>query len=307
MWAIPPKSYIVFQAYGNEGILQECAFVLLTLSRQHTAEELKDTEVWIYTDQPEFFKAFGDCTLDLHFRQVDHTLLQQWRGAIDFVHRVKIEMLRDFTKDREGQILYLDTDVCFFSPVTELFRNIAEGKIYMHIMEGPVHETENVIFQKLSRFIKKNNPLKVGGEEVNIAPETTMWNAGVLGFHTRYKPLLEDILLFTDEVYVQFHKHVVEQFAFSYYFQNAAPMLTAHTRIYHYWNLKEIRFILASFFRYFKGKSWEEMAQYSRLVQLPEPMQQKVNFLQNRTPLAKFLKKHWQPQEPRWDLLVQQL
>jgi hypothetical protein len=304
---LPTHSYIVLQAYGNEGIMQECVFALLTLCRQHTREELKGLQVWIYTDKPEFFRSFRDCWLDLRFREVDREQLRQWRGKIDFLHRVKIEVLRDFCSGHEGQVLYLDTDVCFTQPITTIFTDLAEGKLYMHIMEGLVHESGNVMIRKLSRFIKKNGPLIVDGNEISIPDQTSMWNAGVIGFHTRYSSLLEAVLKFTDAVYLQFHKHVVEQFAFSFYFQNAAPLKTAHTAISHYWNLKEIRFILASYFNYFQGRSWDDLVLYSRLIQLPEPMQQKVNFLQNRSTLNKFLKQQWQPEEPRWDLLMQQL
>jgi len=305
--SIPASSYIVLQAYGNKGILQECAFALLTLCRQHSRETLQDVEVWIYTDQPEFFSQFRDCWLNISFRKLDQQQITAWRGSIDFVHRVKIELLREFTAEHKGQILYLDTDVYITQPLNTVFDNIAQGKLYMHIMEGLIHESNNVILQKLSKFIRRNNPVRAGSRSVSIPEEVAMWNAGVLGFHTQYAPLLDDVLHFTDTVYPQFHKHVVEQWAFSYYFQTKAELKTAHTRIFHYWNLKEIRFILDSFFRYFAGRSWDELMQYSILVQLPEPMQQKVNFLQNRTPVEKFRKKHWQPQEPRWDLLVQQL
>ena len=304
---IPKNSYIVFQAYGNIGILQECAFALLTLSRQHTYEELKDLEIWIYTDKPEFFQSFKGCSLNLNYRGINPVLIQQWRGAINFVHRVKIEVLRDFVKDKEGQVLYLDTDVYIAQPISEVFNQVAEGNLYMHIMEGLIHETDNVVMQKLSRFIKKNKPISSNEKIIGIPEHTAMWNAGLLGFHTKFNYLLEEVLSFTDTVYPSFPKHVVEQFAFSLYFQQAMPMKTAHTRVFHYWNLKEIRFILNSFFKYFEDQNWDILAHYSRLIQLPDAMQQKVNFLQNRTALEKFMKKHWKPQEPRWDLLVQQL
>ncbi len=301
------NNYVVFQAYGNERILQECAFALLTLTRLHTKEELDTLQIWIYTDRPDFFKAFKNCDLNLNYKNLDAALINKWKGDIDFLHRIKIEMLLDFVKDKKGQILYLDTDVCFTNPVMDICKNIETGKLYMHIMEGPIHETDNVIFKKLSKFIKNKNPLNIEGKSVNISYDTTMWNAGVLGFHTDHAHLLKEILLFTDTTYKQFPKHVVEQFAFSLYFQNAGEMMTAHTQISHYWNLKELRIILNSFFKYFKDNNWDKLAYYSKLIQLPEPMQQKVNFLQNRTPLAKFMKKHWQPMEPRWDLLIQYL
>jgi hypothetical protein len=134
-----------------------------------------------------------------------------------------------------------------------------------------------------------------------------MWNAGVLGFSTDHAYLLEDVLAFTDFVYPRFPKHVVEQFAFSLYFQNTSQIHTAHTHIYHYWNLKELRPILLSFFRFFHTNDWDSLVQYSQLIQLPEYLQQKANFYSNRSVIDKLVKKKWLPNIPEWELLVQQL
>jgi hypothetical protein len=304
---LPTNSYIVFQAYGHRGILQECAFALLTLTRTHTREALKNLEICIYTDSPEFFNSFRDCPLNLTLKEINPERIRSWRGSIDFVHRMKIELLLDFVQHKTGQVLYLDTDVYFSGSVVEMFEKISEGQLYMHIMEGLIHESEHVMLQKLSRFLKKRGNLQWAGKTLEIPSRETMWNAGVLGFHTNHSPLLKEVLEFTDQVYPLFPKHIVEQFAFSHYFQHSAEIKTAHTQIYHYWNLKEIRTILASFFKYFEKNTWDELSDLSRLIQLPDPMQQKVNFLQNRTPLEKFMKKQWKPVEPRWDLLLQQL
>ncbi|HRO41991.1 MAG TPA: hypothetical protein PL009_04120 [Flavipsychrobacter sp.] len=303
---IPASSYLVMQAYGSKDILNECVFALLTLCRQHSKEELTPLTVYIYTDQPEYFHSFQNCWLNIQYREVNATELAKWRGAIDFVHRVKIEVLLDFAATHIGQILYLDTDVYFAAPIDKILQQIHKGQLYMHIMEGFVHRSDNLVFQKLSKFLKSNS-IRVKNEQVIIPENATMWNAGVLGFHTSYATVLDKVLDFTDEVYRQLPKHVVEQFAFSLYFQQTLPLKTAHTAIYHYWNLKELRPILNSFFKHFKDKNWEELTQISSLLQLPDYLQQKANFYSNRSTLEKLLKKKWTPHVPDWNLLLQQL
>jgi len=303
---IQENCYIVLQAYGSKDILNECVFALLSLSNRHSAEELASIEICIYTDQAAYFRSFNISALRIAYREVNQQLISSWRGAINFVHRVKIEVLRDFAKQHSGQILYLDTDVCFAQSLTEIFRNIGSGKLYMHIMEGAVHHSDNVVFNKLSKFLGREN-IVVDDRAIVIPDEVKMWNAGVLGFHTKYAYLLDEILQFTDLVYNRFPKHVVEQFAFSLYFQQTAPLFTAHTHIYHYWNLKELRPVLDSFLTFFQTKNWEQMARVSTLIQLPDYMQQKANFYYNRSTVDKLLKKKWLPKIPNWNLLVQQL
>lgn len=296
-------NYIVFQCYGNERVFQECTYALLSFSRFYGSGELKNTEIWIYTDNPEWFRSFKDCPLPLKYREVNSNLIRQWRGSIDFVHRVKIEVLKDITADKKGNFLYLDTDIVVTYCLDKMLTDINAGSLYMHIMEGKVSEKGNSIFRKL------NNYLIDAKEQLNGKPmnNMVMWNAGVLGFNTDNLHLLNDVLCFTDQVYPKFPKHVVEQFAFSVFFQDAGNIKAAAPYVFHYWNLKEAGQVLASFFSYFNDCYWEELVRCSTLIRLNNMMQEKVVFLGNRGIGGILAGKKWIPATPDWSELVKQL
>ena len=239
------SNYIVFLCYGNEAVFMECAFALLSLTNLYETKELKQFEIWIYTDNPTFFSAFKDCNLLLYYRTIDNTILKQWRGNIDFAHRIKIEALLDFTKNKQGNVLYIDTDVVFTNRIDPIFTQIEAGKLYMHVCEGIVNEGGNPIMQKLNQYFKQQKAVGANGKPLH---QLAMWNAGVLGFNTAQKDLLNKVLAFTDHEYPKFPKHIVEQFAFSVYFQQVTDVKAAAPYITHYWNLKEARLVLASFF-----------------------------------------------------------
>ncbi len=297
-------NYIVFQCYGDEGIFHECAYALLSLTAIYGSRGPANTQIWIYTDKPEWFAAFRNCNLPLNYCTMSATQIQAWRGSIDFVHRVKIEVLKDLTKDKNGNILYMDTDVVLTHPVDNMFRKMSEGNVYMHVMEGIVSSRMNPIFAKLDTHLRDNTPMQVNGKPLW---DLAMWNAGVLGFNTKHRYLLDDILTFTDTEYPKFPKHVVEQFAFSVFFRQAGQIKAAAPYLLHYWNLKEARTALASFFRYFAESNWNELAGYSTLLQMPVLMQEKVNFLANRDITDKLLKKQWVPAEYNWAEMVTQI
>lgn len=297
-------NYIVTQCYGDAGVFHECAYALLSFSRLYSADEMSHVQIWIYTDKPEWFRAFKDCWLPLHFRTLDEATLAQWRGKIDFVHRVKIEVLKDATHDKHGNILYCDTDVVFTHRIGEMLKNIAAGNLYMHVMEGIVSEKSNPILAKLYNHLQENALMQVNGKPIY---DLAMWNAGVLGFNTSYRYLLDEVLTFTDSEYPKFPKHVVEQFAFSVYFQQVGPVKTAAPYIVHYWNLKEARLALASFFEYFKNTTWDELTQYSMLLQMHVLMQEKTNYLLNRTVADKLQKKQWHPAPVNWKEMMKQV
>ena len=298
------ENYLVLQCYGSEGIFHECTYALLSLSRLYTPEELANVEIWLYTDKPEWFKGLKDCWLPLHYRQINDETIKQWRGQINFVHRVKIEVLKDFVKNRQGNVLYLDTDIVFTGRIDQLLKNINTGQLYMHVREGLVSDRGNNIFAKLDTHLRKNVSHKVNDRPVH---ELAMWNAGVLGFNTKYNYVLDEVLAFTDSQYPVFPKHVVEQFAFSVYFQQAGVVRAAAPYIFHYWKLKEARHLLASFFEHFKDKSWDDLVRYSALVQVHVLMQEKLNFFQNRSVHAHIMKKQWLPERQDWEELTKQI
>lgn len=297
-------NYIVFQCYGNESIFHECTYALLSLSRLYAAGGLKNTEIWIYTDNPAWFSSFKGCTLPLHYRQVDEKIIQQWKGTINFVHRVKVEVLKDFVKNREGNILYLDCDIVITHPIDQMLKNIHAGQLYMHVREGLVSDRGNKVLAKLNDHYRNKSPLKIKGKPVH---EFAMWNAGVLGFHTKYRYIMDEVLAFTDAEYQQFPKHIIEQFAFSIYFQQAGQVKAAAPYIFHYWNLKEVRKTLSSFFSHFKDSSWDELVRYSTAFQMHTLMQDKANFYRNRGLLGSAMSKNWLPEKQDWDELIKQL
>ena len=298
------NNFFVLQCYGNESIFHECAFALLSLSRLYAPGELKNTEIWIYTDNPGWFTSFANCWLPLHYRTVDEHTIKQWKGDINFVHRVKIEVLKDLVKNKTGNILYLDCDVVITHPIDQMVKNINLGQLYMHVKEGMISDRGNKIFEKLYRHYKNQPALKIKDKPVH---EFAMWNAGVLGFNTRYNYLLDEVLTFTDTQYPTFPKHVIEQFAFSIYFQQAGEVKAAAPYIFHYWNLKEARAVLASFFAHFKGNNWDELTRNSSLVQIHALMQDKTNFYRNRGVLGSIQGKKWLPGKQDWEELVRQL
>ncbi len=303
--SVIPKRFLVFQAYGHEAVLRECAFALLTFLYHHP-QGIAGLEIWIYTDKPQFFQPY-EIALPLCYRPVSSAEITRWRGAIDFVHRVKIEVLRDFAQTREGAVLYMDTDICFLRDAIRIFEGIESGRRYMHVQENRLRDNANPVIRKFNAFLAKSGHLKWGSRQQTIPQETAMWNAGVLGFSCADAPLLDEVLRFTDDVHLQFQKHIVEQFAFSLLFQEGGQVYAACREILHYWSLKEMRAYLASFFEYFSGRPVTELARLSQLIQLHVPMQDRGSFYLNRSPMGKIRRVQWSPLIPDWAELEMQM
>lgn len=246
------KTYFVYQAYGRQDILNECAFSIITLLKQYP-----DSNVVVYSDNKVFFtKIFGE---RVEIVPIDNQIIQRWKGNIDFVHRVKIEVLLDFFEKYQAHCFYVDSDTIFTGSPEQTINGINKHEIYMHVKEGVIKDKINPIFKKMYKFLKQHTDVPVTSE---------MWNAGMIGIHNDYKNKLIDVLNLTDKWFKIYPKHVIEQFAFSYVLQCEKPIKATEHYIHHFWDFKEFRSHIDQFFDSNPNKSYLELME----LELPDPV-----------------------------------
>ena len=241
------QNTILYQAYGGPDYVNECRYSLLRYLQVYNLTPPAGTAIAIYTDVPEQFADFKPFLSNLSTPKLTEYTLQKWRGSQNFVHRVKIEMLLDFLQHYHGNVLYCDTDTYLTSPAETLFKDIAAGTFYMHEYEGRIDKQDTPSLHKWERFLS-TTPITFNYKTLLFDNSLQMFNAGVVGLNSRSKEVLHDVLALTDAVYQKFPKHIAEQFAFSYCLQKSGAIKTADQQVAHYWNLKEFRQLLKTFF-----------------------------------------------------------
>ncbi|WP_018616037.1 hypothetical protein [Segetibacter koreensis] len=236
--------YLIFQAYGNIDIIQECKYALIRLKSIYKNSPVIPGVI-IYTDIPSAFDVFKP-VLPIIIEKIDDSKIALWRGKIEFVHRVKIEIIKDAFQKYGGKGVYMDTDTYCKRILTPLIESVSPSQVFFHCNEGTIAKPGNLHIKKWKKFLsQKKIPFLTEPDPIQI----TMWNAGVIGLDESHLPLLDIVLEITDKLYPLFPRHTVEQFAFCYTFQKAAVKITAAAPyIFHYWNLKEFRLLLADFF-----------------------------------------------------------
>lgn len=240
---------IVYQAYGRHDIRAQVLFSLLSLFyhqnqyyKTHPGASTHRKLVLIYTDDAGYFQNFlKDLPLgfEIQYEKMTPNRLQEWRGAIHFVHRVKIEMLIHAHESYpDSNLLYLDGDTYFTKWPQELFEKISDQTSLMHICENKINLGRDPLSKKIHKFLKKN-VFHLEGQQFKIPLETSMWNAGVLGISSKMAAIFPSVLQFTDQAYALYPKHVMEQLAFSYFLQSKGTIFPSDKVIYHYWDQKE--------------------------------------------------------------------
>ena len=256
---------LLYQAYGQPGIRHEAIFSILSAYAAGGGTLGHGVRIVVYTDDVAAFESLLGQQSAIEYQPVAAAQWQQWRGSIDFVHHVKIEVLRHAAAHYPGPLLYLDTDTLFERPPAEVFSWLAAGPRLMHVAEGTL-QRGGYLNRKIGRYLRKTNFVSACGGPV-IGPDTPMYNAGVLGLHSTDAPLLAQVLCLTEELYRAYPKHVMEQLAFSAVLSAAGPVREAAPGIFHYWNLKEARPLLAAFFERHAGQPLPTLL--PRLAEVP--------------------------------------
>ncbi len=299
-------NYLIYQAYGNKGIINEAIYSLLSFYKALVDPLSNEIKIVIYTDDiPSIDHYFSE--KDIIYRPLTKELIHEWKGNIDFVHRVKIKILQDFfLVYTDANVLYVDSDTVFKTAPNELFKAVSEGKFVMHTMEGIIKDRSNPILKKLFKYLYFNDIILSDGTKFQVSTKTQMWNAGVIGINESNKEILDKVLDFTDSLYPHFPKHIVEQFAFSYYFQTQSEIVPAESCIYHYWNFKEFRIVLSGFFERFKDKDTTFLTRKIVEIDPQRLIQPKLKY-EKLSSSGRFLKrlfgKHWLSElaQPEWD------
>ncbi|WP_028982013.1 hypothetical protein [Sporocytophaga myxococcoides] len=244
---------IVYQAYGHKSVLNELIYSIYTLIRQYDGQQ-PPYRIIIYTDNIQYLKEFLPEYTE--YKEINRPLIDKWSGPNKFVHRVKIEMLKDvFMYNQCSSLLYADTDTTFLSKSDELFAQIDSGNFVMHRKEGLIDSGSNIIFKKLKRILNDQNLQS----KTPLPSKTDMYNAGVLGIPFSLKHVVDEVLEQTDILYDHARNHCMEQLSFSYKLNQHSKekIIEAESDIFHYWNFKEFRAVLDNFFTYYSGKPYQ--------------------------------------------------
>jgi hypothetical protein len=263
-------NYLLYQAYGSPDILNEALFSILSYLRQPG-----NATVLVYTDNPAHFQAVLGERPSVAYEYMEPAQWRAWRGDIDFVHRVKIMVLQHAAAHYAGNLLYADTDTVFTRSPAEVFALIGQGQRFMHVSEGRL-DNGNSLNRKINRVLQaKDTPALVGG---SISPGTCMYNAGVLGLRSTDAPLLAQVLALTEQLHRLYPKHVMEQLAFSVVWARQGLVREAAPWVYHYWDLKEIRPVLAALLAPTPSRPLAEWQARAARLEVPALAEAKARF-----------------------------
>lgn len=251
------NNYLIYLSFGNDDYHRETLFSLLSFYKFHS--EKAQVTIIIYTDKSIFFKQILPSSV--HYRILDSQQINDWKGSLNYIYRLKTKVLQEVCATYTGNFLFVDTDTVFLKNCIFLFEEIHKGELLLDACEGKLINNPGGIARKTRAFLKQKSSFSIASDDkpIQLDKNFVAWNSGTIGFTNTIAKILISVEELIDELYAKSNLFVVEQIALSYYFQKIKSPKATENYIHHYWNFKEFRTVLKTFFDHNESKTFTEL------------------------------------------------
>jgi hypothetical protein len=223
------RVHLLTQAYGSSEIRAEALYCAWSALAWADGSPLT---IHVFTDEPA---AFAPLAPHVCVEPMSPEQIRAWRGPEDFVHRLKVMLIRDaVARFPDEKLLYVDADAFFTGSVSRAFERIGPGRSVMHSREYSVatHATS-----QMQKFRRHMGSLTFRNQPIDLTPD--MWNAGAVGLDPTSFGVVPGWLEFIDAIYPRYPRGLVEQYWISLALQRQTVVTPIDDVLFHYWFQKD--------------------------------------------------------------------
>jgi hypothetical protein len=246
--------HVVYLSHGGPKYYDQTRFSVLSLLDILIREDRSDVRIVIFTDRPSE-SPVHESVSSVYVAPED---LVRFRGPLDYVHRVKLEVLRRAEAEIGLPFIYVDCDSRWLKIPDQQFAILADSRqqtadsivrptIYMHKAEGQISPTFHPQYSTLLHRKRR----KLIEWKLSEAGPWHMWNSGTFGVPVGASGLFDKALAITDDFLLDVgYRIYVEQLALSLTACSQFRVEPFDDCLAHYWSHgSELPVVLQRFFR----------------------------------------------------------
>jgi hypothetical protein len=280
---MPEKINLIIQSFGQEKQYKRAILAILSFFAFSSGGR-KDSRVLLFTDNPAYFStSFRD--LPVTYIPLSSERIAQLRGPMNFVHRIKIELIKESFERVKGNILWADSDTFSIADPVPLFNQLSPQKSFMHTPEYAFEELRNssvVRSRDFLRVIESRTFRLASGRDIRVEPNLFSWNSGIMFLHREHAAFIRDVYVLTDQIFLACRCHTSEQYAFSIVLQLNTKVEACSQVFYHYWH-SVMKQLMDSFLDQEMSGSWQGRS-------LDKKLEETKHWC---AMLPSYLEKHW--------------
>jgi hypothetical protein len=237
---------ILYLSHGGQKYHDETRYSVLTLLALLLEQNRNDFRIAVYTDRPDQLPAH-DLIQPVRVNPDEFASL---RGPLDYVHRIKLKVLRRARDHLGAPLIYVDCDTRWLRIPDEPFGALSGSgpspACYLYKVEGSISAS---FFPQYFRLLRKKQH-KLMEWRIPPDPPWTMWNSGVLGIPSRSEGFMDEVLRVNDGLLPHAgHRNCVEQLALSLVAASRFEIRPFDAYLEHWWPYgSELPIFLRRFF-----------------------------------------------------------
>lgn len=227
---------IVYLVHGGRKFYDQARMSLLTLLDFLFKQRRHDYRIVVYCDDPQSLPQHPF----IHFIRIPPEQLKSWRGPLEHVHRIKLEILRNAAARLIDPFIYVDCDTRWLRlPDVEfeaLVPDSSAGKpvFFMHMNDGELSPT---FYPHYFHHLTTYASLELAPWGIRPRP-WLMWNSGVVGVSPKNAGSFFDEALAVCDLLLPYLRPrlFTEQCAISLLAQSRFEVRPFDHCLHHYWN-----------------------------------------------------------------------
>ena len=144
--------------------------------------------------------------------------------------------------------VFVDTDTFFIKDCDNLFQKLdKENTVLMNYLEHNLLQIYSMQYSNQNLFfydLYQNKTLETKNKVFEFDSSVQFFNSGVIGIKKDTIKTLYESLLICDTIFEKYGLFTTEQIALSCAFGQKYHIVTADEFIYHYWFMKEVRYLV---------------------------------------------------------------
>jgi hypothetical protein len=254
---------ILYLSHGGSKYHDQTRYSLLTLLALLLERNRNDFRIAVYTDRPDQLPAH-DLVQAVRVSPGDLAAL---RGPLDYVHRIKLDILRRAVDTLGAPLIYVDSDTRWLELPDEPFAALSGSAVvppapgeersgpgarapsppcYLYKIEGAISPT---FFPQYFHLLQRKQA-QLTAWRLPAEPPWTMWNSGTVGIPRQSAGFFDDVLRVNDELlpHVGF-RNCVEQLALSLVAASRFEIRPFDACLEHWWSYgSELPILLRRFY-----------------------------------------------------------
>ena len=226
---------LTVMSHGRESEYRRAAWMICSFFAH--LPDYSDYRVIVHTDNPDWFaQRLGN--LPVEYRLLTQERVRELKREIQFIHLLKITVVRDLLKEIREPLLYADSDTFFTSSAAPVFEAIGPGTSVLHVREYTFRSmltNDCPVMRRWGEFLRDHPLTHPDGTCSHVDLDLSSWNAGVMGLDPETLPFFEDIDSMAVQIFLGTGSHASEQYAYSIKLNEETRVTSCEQEILHYY------------------------------------------------------------------------